>query len=798
MTDTSRGWAGILEAGVERVRAAKRAQKRVDDWFFVQEIRMEEREAMIAEGRDPTEAAFQAELLCRVVRRMPLSLAEGAAIAGSQDGAFSPSYALINPAFEVESFAGYCDPTAVYDDIEPDPETGLYQSRIDAVRRYWEQTPYVRQLRAVYAERGDETGEVVYFVEPVTGHTIPDLRPFLANGVRAMQQKARDAGPAYGRAMADALEAAVCLADRYRELAVRRARDAADPGERARLETMADVLGRVPARPCRTLHEAVQAFALLWQVMVLEQAPNPYAISVGNLDRILLPYYDAGRTSREEAVALVRHLLAFFQVGNRCWAISQNVLAGGRDAQGADLTSALTWIVLDAFFASNDPQPALSVKVHAGTPESLYRALGRFFFTPGHSTPSLFSDDTLFEVLRRRGVAEADLPDYAVAGCQEPLVMGKSSVNTTNTWLNLAKVLELATHDGCSLLTGKRLGPSWAELGLDGGAEEAYADLERTFFAMLDRILPRMRDAGNACTDLLGTHRRVPFTSALMDGFASWRDMRDPEQPGVRYAGSGCLIHGLAVVANGLHAVTRTLQAGRYGADAIRDALRSDYGRAGPLRNFLECQDKFGNDKAGVDETAARLAKQVSEKVRALRNTAGNAYLPDWSTPSTHLLYGHWVGATPDGRKARRALGFGVDPVVGTAKQGLPGRLLSAWKLPFLAMTGGYASHIGLDPRNAPAGADLEAKGLWLRDRVIVPLFRLGQGVAEAPYYVYLNVDEAGHLREVLKHPQTYAPDGIYIVRIHGTFVNFLDLSPAIQRDIIERLDPLSTAVSTT
>jgi formate C-acetyltransferase len=31
-------------------------------------------------------------------------------------------------------------------------------------------------------------------------------------------------------------------------------------------------------------------------------------------------------------------------------------------------------------------------------------------------------------------------------------------------------------------------------------------------------------------------------------------------------------------------------------------------------------------------------------------------------------------------------------------------------------------------------------------------------------------------------------------MRIHGTFVNFLDLSPAIQEDIILRLDPNSTA----
>ena len=105
-------------------------------------------------------------------------------------------------------------------------------------------------------------------------------------------------------------------------------------------------------------------------------------------------------------------------------------------------------------------------------------------------------------------------------------------------------------------------------------------------------------------------------------------------------------------------------------------------------------------------------------------------------------------------------------------------------------MTGGFASHIGLSVSDAPAGADAAAKGLWLRDRVIAPLFKLGSGEAETPFYVYFNIDDVAHLREVLKDPKKYAPDGIYILRIHGTFVNFLDLSPAIQKDIIERLDP--------
>ena len=58
---------------------------------------------------------------------------------------------------------------------------------------------------------------------------------------------------------------------------------------------------------------------------------------------------------------------------------------------------------------------------------------------------------------------------------------------------------------------------------------------------------------------------------------------------------------------------------------------------------------------------------------------------------------------------------------------------------------------------------------------------------------MYLNITTPEMLRKVLDNPKKYAPSGVYIMRIHGTFVNFLDLSPAIQQDIITRLDPKST-----
>ena len=120
--------------------------------------------------------------------------------------------------------------------------------------------------------------------------------------------------------------------------------------------------------------------------------------------------------------------------------------------------------------------------------------------------------------------------------------------------------------------------------------------------------------------------------------------------------------------------------------------------------------------------------------------------------------------------------------------------MLSNMELPFEEFNGGYASHLGIDPKYFQ-GASYEDKGMQFKNNVITPLFfnDLKEGVS--PFYLYVNVTTPETLRLVLENPKKYAPSGVYIMRIHGTFVNFLDLSPAIQNDIIKRLDLASTAM---
>ena len=363
--------------------------------------------------------------------------------------------------------------------------------------------------------------------------------------------------------------------------------------------------------------------------------------------------------------------------------------------------------------------------------------------------------------------------------------MGKDNANTTNSWLNLPKVLEMVLTGGYSAITGEKLMES---------EEYTLENIREVFYSVLEKAVDKMVEAANGASVAL-SELKVPFLSAFMGGLEYGADMRDTKKQGTKYNGSGCLVHGLTVLEDSFIAIDEFKKKYPDGKDMLVDAIKKNFEGYEELREFLLSCPKFGNNIEVVDNEAAEIANKVSEMLRSKKNYLGNPFRPDFSSPSTHLTYGYWVGATPDGRGSRDMLGYGVDPLYGEASNGLGFRMLSNMKLPFEQFNGGYASHLGLDPKYFK-GEGYGEKGMEFYQNIVKPLFfnEMSEGIS--PFYLYVNVTTPETLRKVLADPKKYAPSGVYIMRIHGTFVNFLDLSPEIQQDIITRLDLKSTSIS--
>src|SRR5665648_118685 len=147
-----------LEASAKALFAEERSFKRLDGWFLLREA------AFAYEEKHPEMPLVirTANALQEAVKMLPLTISSHAVFAGTQRDAFARSYALINPNFRVSTFNGYCDPTAVYNDIEPSDQ--IPASRIEALRETARRTPFVRDLSKVYEKAKDDTQEVAFFI----------------------------------------------------------------------------------------------------------------------------------------------------------------------------------------------------------------------------------------------------------------------------------------------------------------------------------------------------------------------------------------------------------------------------------------------------------------------------------------------------------------------------------------------------------------------------------------------------------------------------------------------------------
>ena len=84
----------------------RESHKVLNGWFLSKEI-VTDFDLKTKETNLEIKASLELE---EVIEKLPLSISDNQIFVGTQRDAFAASYALINPAFKVETFRGYCDP----------------------------------------------------------------------------------------------------------------------------------------------------------------------------------------------------------------------------------------------------------------------------------------------------------------------------------------------------------------------------------------------------------------------------------------------------------------------------------------------------------------------------------------------------------------------------------------------------------------------------------------------------------------------------------------------------------------
>ncbi len=610
------------------------------------------------------------------------------------------------------------------------------------------------------------------------GHISPGWENMFAGGLAGLIEEARQERERLGSeateeqiAFYEAVEmvyrATIRFAERLSQLAEKMIPNF--PEHEERLQAVADVCKRVPAHAPRTFYEALHFAWLMHEMIEME---GEMVRSMGHFDRTIYPYYqadiDSGRLTREQAKELMKFFWIKYHSRTRGKSNGKNFVFAGQYPDGSILTNELTYVALEAYEELNTPDPKLSVRFLPDTPDRLYRRVADMIRN-GHNSFVLMNDIPAVEAQVKRGKTWEDARTYLPIGCYEPAVDGKEAGCTMNIEINIAKVVELALHNGLDPLSGQQIGPHTG----DPATFESFERMFDAFTGQLDFLLTRT-------VEYVGAHERQwpqinpspLIAGTIHDCLARGKDIG---QGGAHYNAVGCVGIGLANAADSLLAVKKAVfDEKKYTMNEVLDAIRCDFDGCESMRQYLLNRiPKWGNNDPEADEMAKRIADYYSSKVHTFTNARGGPVQAALFTLETQWSMGKLTGAMPDGRKACESLAPGVGATPGRDMNGVTGLIGSVTNLDFTETPNGSVLDVMLHP-SAVKGDD----GLETMVNLIKTFFDGGG------YAIQFNVYDTETLRDAQRHPERHAS---LQIRVTGWSVFFVTLSKHVQNQFIAR-----------
>ncbi|PKA30042.1 formate C-acetyltransferase [Cedecea lapagei] len=605
------------------------------------------------------------------------------------------------------------------------------------------------------------------------GHIIIDYPRLLNNGLGALvaemnEHCQREPENAFYQAALLLLEASQRHILRYAALAEEMAEHYDEPRRQELLAIAANSRHNAQHKP-KSFWQACQLF---WYMnVILQYESNASSLSIGRFDQYMLPFYQASLSQGEDAVFLKELLESLWVKCNdvvllrstssaRYFAgfpTGYTALLGGLTENGRSAVNVLSFLCLDAYQSIQLPQPNLGVRVNEFIDRPFLLKTAETIRL-GTGIPQIFNDEVVVPAFLNRGVSLEDARDYAVVGCVELSIPGKTYGLHDIAMFNLLKVMEIAMQEN------------------EGNTALSYDELLEHIRTKINHYIALMVEGSNICDIGHRDWAPVPLLSSFISDCLD--NGRDITEGGARYNFSGVQGIGIANLSDSLHALKGLVfEQQRLSFDELLAVLKANFAtpegekiRARLIHRF----EKYGNDIDEVDNISAELLRHYCKEVEKYRNPRGGQFTPGSYTVSAHVPLGAVVGATPDGRFAGEQLADGgLSPMLGQDMQGPTAVLKSVSKLDNYLLSNGTLLNVKFTPATLEGDAGLQKLADFLRAFTQLKL-----------QHVQFNVVNADTLREAQQRPQDFA--GL-VVRVAGYSAFFVELSKEIQDDIIRR-----------
>jgi len=577
-----------------------------------------------------------------------------------------------------------------------------------------------------------------------------------------------------------ALNAGSNWGKRFAKLAREMAENEGDPKRKHELETIAENCEWVPENPARTLHEAIQCY---WFIHLLVNYIELPCVGDGiRLDVCMNPFYEKdlkeGRTTREEAQELVECVFVKSQEtgflhppiwsGTGGGALGfQTLTIGGVDANGDDVSSEMSLIVLDAMKTVRTITPPLALRWHDKIPKKLVDKSIECLAS-GMPQPAIFNDKVNILRLTGLGIPIEDAKNYSILTCMVPTIPGKNLTKRSPTYIPIP--LCLTTALGLDVLPGfwrRPLGNALPDPGKISSIEELM-DATMENYKWIMHAWAIMSNIGEA---LYREYVPRPFLSALLDdSIERAQDFREWQHwQGYREV----YVIGLNNLADSLAAIKKVVFEDKTASmSELVEALKNNWEGYEELRQMCLKAPKFGNDDDYVDLISREMGKRITKETMKFKTIFGTPYITDGTVASAFYLHGATCPATPDGRKARETFHDGsISPMGNRDHKGPTAVLKSVSKVDPLLTFNHLLNQSFMPDYLVGHNAELFAQYLHTWNDLGI-------------HHIQFSVVNRETLIEAQNHPEKYSS---LMIRVCGYSAYFVDLNKGLQDQIISR-----------
>ena len=545
----------------------------------------------------------------------------------------------------------------------------------------------------------------------------------------------------------------------------------------------------------------------------------------------MYPYYaadrDSGKITREFAQELMDCIWIKLNDLNKCrdavsaegfagYSLFQNLIAGGQNKDGVDVTNDLSFMCIQASMHVMLPQPSFSVRVWNGTPHDFMIRAAELTRT-GLGQPAYYNDEVIIPSLLNRGLTLEDARDYDIIGCVEPQKAGKTDGWHDAAFFNMCRPLELVFSNGVD---------KGEQISIQTGKVEEMSSFEEFYNAYKEQMkynIGLLVNADNAIDVAHAERCPLPFLSCMIDDCI--KRGKTVQEGGAVYNFTGPQGFGVANMADSLYAVKKLVyDEKKISMAEFKELLAFNYGkgldaasiselttevakslkaagktvgekeitaiikavketaeaseikaRGEKLLEMIEEIPKFGNDIAEVDAFARDVAYTYTKPLETYQNPRGGMYQAGLYPVSANVPLGAQTGATPDGRLAHTPVADGVSPTAGKDVNGPTAAANSVSKLDHYIASNGTLFNQKFHPSALSGREGLEN---------FVALIR--SYFDQKGSHMQFNVVSRETLLDAQKNPEQYKH---LVVRVAGYSALFTTLSRSLQDDIINRTE---------